>query len=325
MAIAAAGIGLASSLLSSRAKKKAASKASGRIAMRDVKVDSSFGSATVGPGGITSAGGVGSEAASPFASLTQDFLSQIPGQSIGTFGIGPEAIFEQARGLSETQEPFLGAASNFGAAGQNILQQLQGFNQEDFTNQAFDRLNFLAERGEQNAASSLGNRLFARGRLGGDDTLSGTAFGGLARGIEEARTGRGLEAIGLGEQRAKFLGDQAVQFTGAGVDTALGGAKFGQSQIDQLLASITGAGAASGIQTGISGSLLNQAITTQAGVQNAQLGERQSIQDALQLQAIQQGVGTNQATLAAATVPGTGSALASFGGSLAASFINKKD
>lgn len=83
---------------------------------------------------------------------------------------------------------------------QSSVQGLQSFNQDEFAAKQFDRLQALASRGDEIAANRVGNSLFARGRLGGDDTASGAAFEGLARAQEDARTQRALQSFGLADQ-----------------------------------------------------------------------------------------------------------------------------
>ncbi len=324
MAIGGAVIAAGSAFASDRAKKKAASKAGKAAALKPFSSASTFGSAQFTPSGITSQGGVGADKAGIFDALTGDFLSQVGGQNIDTFNaLSPEEAQSQIQGLGAQADPFTQAGGQFLQAGQGFLGQLNQFDQGAFVDTQFDRLNQLAARGEATAAQSTAQRLFSGGRLGGDDTASGVAFGELARIQEEARTSRGIQAIGLGDQRAQLLAGLAGGLTQTGTQTALGGQDFANAQVGRFLSSIQGAGATAGIQSGISGSLLNQAIQTQGGVQNAQLGERQATQDALAGAGIQVGAGANVASTQVAGIGSAGNALASFGGALGGALIKK--
>lgn len=324
MAIGGAVIAAGSAFASSRAQKKEGDKARKAAELKPFSSSSTFGSAQFTPSGITSQGGVGADKAGIFDSLTGDFLSQVGGQDIGTFNtLSPEDAQRQIQGFGAAAQPFTAAGSNFLGAGQNFLGQLNQFDQGAFVDTQFDRLNQLAARGEATAAQSTAQRLFSGGRLGGDDSASGVAFGDLARAQEEARTSRGIQAIGLGDQRAQLLAGLAGGLTSTGVATSIGGQDFANAGVNRFLSSIQGGGAVAGIQSGISGSLLNQAIQTQGGVVNAQAGERQATQDALAGAGINTSAGANVASVGVAGLNNAGQALSSFGGAIGGALIDR--
>ena len=97
-----------------------------------------------------------------------DFLNRGPAFDVGaaTGGIS---------GLESNRLRTENAFSNL----QTAIGQTPQFDVDAFAAEQFDRLNSLAARGEETAASSLANNLFARGRLGRDDTTTGDAFSAL--------------------------------------------------------------------------------------------------------------------------------------------------
>ena len=140
---------------------------------------------------VTITGGVGQfgELSELLQGLAFQQSDRGPLFDLGATGLGPEQL-----GVSSgrVNDAFAGLQSSLGA--------LQSFDQDEFAAQQFDRLQSLASRGEEIAANRVGQSLFSRGRLGGDDTTSSTAFEGLARAQEDARTQRALQAFGLADQ-----------------------------------------------------------------------------------------------------------------------------
>lgn len=141
-----------------------------------------------------------------FTQLARLFAGQVPG------------FFQQAQ--RNVIDPSLtgivpGAVAARGRESQNIFNQLrqslgqtQQFDPNQFAALQFDRLQSLAERGDEVAANRVANQLFARGRAGADDTAAGAAFEGLARAQEMGRTERALTATNLANQEAQRLFQQ---------------------------------------------------------------------------------------------------------------------
>jgi hypothetical protein len=109
----------------------------------------------------------------------------------GTPGAGgaPAAPTSTLGDLEPARNAFAGlAAQQAGQVGQNT----QGNILELMRQQAAPQ--------EQRAFNGLNNNLFMRGRLGGDDSATGEAYRGFARGQSEADIGRQLTSFGLADQ-----------------------------------------------------------------------------------------------------------------------------
>lgn len=134
------------------------------------------------------------------------------------------------------------------------MNSVNQFDPNAFASQQFDRLNSLASRGDEIAANRVANSLFSSGRLGANDTATGLAFEGLARGQENARTERALEATNMANSEAQRLFDQ--QQTGIlnqfGMLNSLTGQ--GQNQFNNLFT-----------QTGGNNSFTQQALLNAMG------------------------------------------------------------
>lgn len=121
------------------------------------------------------------------------------------------------QGLLDLQGQYSGTSPISGTAGnlfQNFASQLSNYNVDQSAATTLDRLNAMALPAEQNASNSLANRLFARGRLGANDTASGRAFGELATQQDIAQMNRVQTAYDLANKNATMLGNQANTFGG---------------------------------------------------------------------------------------------------------------
>lgn len=146
--------------------------------------------------------------ANQFTDLS-DIFGQIAQQQIAASQNGPTIDVNAATGgvagLQQNQQDITGAFANLSGA---INGQSQ-FDIDAFANEQFDRLNSLAARGEQTAASQTANSLFSRGRLGGADTASGNVFEALDRSQRDAATNRALTATQLaGAERDRLFNEQ---------------------------------------------------------------------------------------------------------------------
>lgn len=225
--LGAAAIGAGGSALAANKQAKAAEKAGERAAQaaefRPFNTTGAFGSTSITPG---SRGQPGSVAIGTNPQIEQ--FQQIAQGLGGQFQKSPGIAF----GPGEAPDVGLqGLFSNLTDA----TQPLEGFDANAFTQTQFDRLQGLAQRGEETAASQTANQLFSRGRLGGADTAAGGVFGRLAEAQENARTQRGIQAIGLAGQEQQRL-QQARQ---ADIQAALqgfgaGGRLFGLLRGDQF-------------------------------------------------------------------------------------------
>jgi hypothetical protein len=247
--------------------------------------------ANVGPDGATVTGGAGSSLIPGFESAAQQSLDA------GTnLGLTPQ----QAMQMAQAQDP---TAQGFTAAGNAMLQRLQGFDPDAFASQQFERLNRLAAPGEETAASSTANALFSRGRLGGNDSVSGRAFGDLDLSQRMARDSRLLQSIGLAGQESDRLANFATQFGGAGN-------QFQNDAVQRFMASL-GAG------TGTAGFNLNQATTAAGGINTALTPQQQALHAALSGSALGTEANLGRARIMTGFNPTEGAnAAGSFGGGL---------
>jgi hypothetical protein len=258
------------SLSGSKAIKKGTKKALAHTEFTPFSVDSGFGQAGITKEGITSGGAPGGALVPGFENLAQFFQQQAGGAPTGQFGaIDPNQAFLQALGISQG-----GPGADFLAGGQKLLQGFGDFDQDAFARTQLDRLNALARPGEESAASGLANRLFSQGRLGGDDTRSGTAFGLLNQSQERAQTERALASLGLAREEAGSRAGLATQLAGAGVNLQGG-------QLQNFLQAIQGGTGLAGAQAGLSESLLGRSLGATGGIQSALSPEQQAIQNLL--------------------------------------------
>ena len=159
------------------------------------------GTATYSKGGVTSSG-PGSDLYTVLSSLAGQQAAG--GSSAGDISSLLAGLFSSGGQTAESAQ----ANSLFG----KFAGDLSTFSQPDRTNDIFGRLNAIAQPAEKNAASSLANRLFSRGRLGGNDTGSGRAFGELAREQDLAQQQRYLTAYDAASKEGAQLSNFANTF-----------------------------------------------------------------------------------------------------------------
>ena len=163
------------------------------------------GSATYDQSGVTSTG--------PGADL-YSLLSGMAGQQAGggqfsgDIGSILAGLFQSGGASAQSDQ----ANSLFG----KFAGDLSTFDQTGRTNDILGRLNAIAQPAEKNAASTLANRLFAKGRLGGQDTTSGRAFGELAKEQDLAQQQRYLTAYDAASKEGAQLSNFANTFGSLG-------------------------------------------------------------------------------------------------------------
>lgn len=221
--IGAAGVGAAASIFGS---KKAKPKT---VTAREYTQNTPFGNFSLGAGNKGLAGPTGFDTglADLFQSYGKDSLTAAGNLPIAT--TPGEAPFDlmQMLGIGGPNAPGSTAESRqFSGAGQDALSQLGNFNPDDFAAMATGKLNNLALPKEQQAAQSLATRLFSRGRLGGEDSASGRAFGDLALSQSQAQDSRSLAGYTLADQISKRLSGQAGALSNTGANLA--GANYDQ-------------------------------------------------------------------------------------------------
>jgi hypothetical protein len=206
-----------------KAAEKAGRRAADAASFKPFNTTGAFGSTSITPGSRGQPGSV-SIGTNPQIEMFQQLAQQLGGQFQGAPGLA----------FGPGQQPDVDLQGLFGQV-QDAAGPIEGFDAGQFTQTQFDRLQGLAERGEETAAARTANQLFSRGRLGAQDTAAGGVFGRLAEAQENARTQRGLQAIGLAGQEQQRL-QQARQ---SDVQTALqgfgaGGQLFGLLRGDQF-------------------------------------------------------------------------------------------
>lgn len=281
MAAVVGGAGVVGSLFNSRNQRKDAKRSAQQALFQPFQATSPFGSASISPTGMNVDAGLGFANAEGFDALTQQFLAQIqPGAAQAFTGISGNDAFRQAHQLGGMSSPFIQAGGGFLGAGQDFLQQLQGFDRGAFEQTQFDRLNSLASSGEETATNQALNRLFAGGRLG-DDTATSEVTRGLQEAQANARTGRALSAIDLGRAEQSSLLQNALGLSQGGVGIAQGGSQLAGNEIQNFLQAIQGGqGAATG-QLNFQGLLAQLAQGTTAGTTAALAPTQQNISNLL--------------------------------------------
>jgi hypothetical protein len=289
--VAAAVVGAAGSVYASGKAGDAAEDA-GRIAeLQPFGVQTPFGAANIDKGTLNVDAGAGAALAGGFEQTAQNALNVAQDTPIQQgLNVNSQDVLQQALG---TGQGAVGAFNNTGAqflqGSQNLLQQLQGFDQQGFASNRLNQLNELAAPGEQNAANSLANRLFSQGRVGGEDTRAGRAFGELSQAQGRAQTERGI----LSQQAASSEFQQMIQNSGALAGFA---GQAGQAGLDIQGQGIQNLGGALntgfGAQQGNLG-FLQQLLQTgdqgATGIQNAFAPTRSAIQTLLAGSELQQG------------------------------------
>lgn len=109
-------------------------------------------------------------------------------------------------------------------AGPDTLSNLGGFTQvagdqlaqvgQNNQGNILELLRKQAQPQEQTAFNNLNNNLFMRGRLGAEDSVTGEAYRGFARGQSEADLARQLSAFGLSDQLQTSSLNRALGATG---------------------------------------------------------------------------------------------------------------
>ena len=209
------------------------------------------------------------------------------GQDVTGFGAG---AFGQSQGLFQQGLGQLGAASNLDP---NQIAQNQ-----------FDITSRMLEPGQAQARTSLENRLFAQGRLGG--TGGSEQFGNLLQAQGQERNQLRGQALGQGLQAQGQLFNQGLGTLGASRGQAGIGQSFlglGTQQIGQGVGiSQSGAG-----QLGQGAGLFGQQIGLEDQALQRQLNQinasRTLAQDPLQLANLGIGIGGRQAAAGASVAP----------------------
>lgn len=180
-----------------------------------------FGNAAISKYGVSASGTPSMDMfANLFNSFGQNALGQLQNQSVQGLGSQPFDLSSALQGFGANAQStqFGDLASGFGSA-------LKNFDPNSFAQTQYDRLNAIAGPSDATAANSLANKLFSRGRLGGNDSASGRAFGDLAGAQAAAKDQRALTAIGLANDQTNQIGNLAQQFGLAG--SQLQGANLG--------------------------------------------------------------------------------------------------
>lgn len=124
--------------------------------------------------------------------------------------------------ISPTATPFMGLGSLQSAGLGNLdtaaaaRAALGNFDPNAASQSAYQQLTQLAAPGEATAASTLLDRLYGSGRLGVNIGGRQQDLAELAYAQEQAKTGRALQAINLGQQEQAQLSQQAQGFGGLG-------------------------------------------------------------------------------------------------------------
>jgi hypothetical protein len=177
--------------------------------LRNFGVSGPAGTASYTPEGLTSTG-PGGEAYADLLGLSKSATASAGNidQHTGDINSLIAQLF-QTNGQSPQAQQANDLYGQFGA-------QLRSF---DVNNQAgtfTDILNRMALPDEQRAASALGNRLFASGRVGSQDTTGGRAMGELATQQSIAQDSRTLSAYQLANQQFNTLANATNTFGNLG-------------------------------------------------------------------------------------------------------------
>lgn len=157
------------------------------------------------------------------------------------FGPAGEQVFNDMSSFDPRmfQAGFQPMANQFMGMGQQAGQALQGFDADAFAQTQMDRMNQLAQPGEQMQANQTAQRLFSGGRLGAQDTTSGQVFRDLSQAQQMAQTERAMQSVGMAGQERDRLAQQAGMFSqlGMGAQSAEQDALFratGQANEQQM-------------------------------------------------------------------------------------------
>jgi len=281
-------MGLLDSITGAKHAKKASKKAAKTAGFKDFNIQTeSGGGAQITSEGITTSGVPGTENVGAFSDLAGQFISQVD-PAAGQLNLDPNQVLQA--GL-ETGAGARSIGNDFLATAGTIADTLKDFDPTAFAQTEFDKLNSLAARGEETAASKTANRLFAGGRLGGSDTQTGNVFGELERSQQDARTQRSL----LATQSAR---DELASRTGAVnslTGSSQGAMNVGGMDLSQLLNAIGGAQGTAGFQQGFDMNQLQAALGATGGVTAAGAPEQMNIQNMLAGSGLLQTSRANQA------------------------------
>jgi len=276
-AIAGAGA-IGSSLIGSSGAKSAAKNAQ----LKSFTSESPLGSAQLDKKGhITGQAGIGSELADGFLNFGKNALGGLNTAPSGIINFDPNSLLDIGKGGSAGSDPYRAAGLDALGAGKDMLAAFKNFDPNAFAMQQFARLNALSAPGEATAASSTANQLFGAGRAGPNDSHAGEVFRNLDLSQRQARDSRLLSSLGLAQTEQQGLYARGTGLLESGTNTGIGAEQIHASEIQRLLAGITGATNVGGFESNMRQSLLGQATGAQAGISNAYSGAQQAIQNAL--------------------------------------------
>ncbi|MAG24820.1 hypothetical protein CMI47_04500 [Candidatus Pacearchaeota archaeon] len=326
-ALLAAVVGAAGAASASKKSADAAKDARRAAQLQPFAVNTPFGNASIERGNLTVQDAAGTSLAPGFAGFAGTALDRSQ-QAIGDLAPGlnldPSQVLQAAAGIgAPTAAAFQGAGANFIGAGQGALSALGTFDPQQFAQQRFDALSELARPGEEQAASSLANRLFAQGRVGGEDTAGGRAFGELAQAQSRAQTVRGILSQQAAMQEMQQRIGMAGQLQGFGGQAFLQGQQAANLEQARFLAALQGGGMTQGFNLQNIQGLLGLGLSGTQGIQEAFAPSRSAIQallggaelqmggNATAAQAIMQG-GNAQANLIGNATAGLAGGLMNF-------------
>ena len=245
-------------------------------------IDSPFGTVAAGKYGSVLQATPGQERyASIFDALGPQFLQQAQGQSARGLdalpfdlssviaGLGQDA---NTAALSKSGTDFLGLSDSLASAFQN-------FDRDAFATEQKARLDRIAGPAEANAANSLANKLFARGRLGGSDTFSGRAFGELSTALAGANDQRAMTALGLADQERNSLGNLSSLFANLGSGLSLGGANLAGLNLGNVASAASAYRGDQGFQNDVLSTILGLGTGSLTGGQQAYAPLQQALQN----------------------------------------------
>ncbi len=269
----------------------AARDAAAAAQLQPFAVQTPFGEANINQGQLFVGASPGAGLAPGFEQLAQGFLGQLGAAGpLQTLGLTPDQL--AAAGLtigSDTAGGFLGQGQQFLAGAGDLLSSIGSFDPAAFARQRFTALEELAAPGEAQAAESLANRLFAAGRVGGEDTAGGRAFGELAQAQARARTERGLLSQAAASQELTQRIAQAGSLAGTGAQLGLQGEQIASSELGRFLSGVQAGGQQQVLQQAGLESLLSLAGGATGGIMQAFAPSQAAIQALLAGSNLQQG------------------------------------
>ena len=246
--------------------RKNTAAASGQAQFDPFSFQSAFGNASISKEGLSVGDSPGASLAPGFEGLASLLQGSASGNVPTGLGISGADAFSQAQQAGQG-----GIGGDFLSAARQSLGGISSFNPDEFAANRFQQLQGLARPGEERAASSLANRLFSRGRLGGEDTQSGRAFGELDQAQSQAETMRFLQA----EDSAN---NQLQSRIGAASGLANTGTGLQGQGIQQFLASLGGGAMASQNQNQTFNTQLQGSLAATQGINSAFAPQMNAIQ-----------------------------------------------